>query len=74
MKFDVTQTSGTLIVNHNLGVADTPYFVRVRGHDGNQVGTATPADPTPPSLDVLGSENPWADLWCYSNPVFVLTR
>jgi len=71
---DVDQTSGTVVINHELGKTDGPYYVRLRGHDGNFVATATGNDPTPPRIDPLGDANPWADLWFYSNPIFVLTK
>lgn len=71
--FDIDQAVGTVVIDHPLGRTDGPYYVRLRGHDGNVVGSGTATDPTPPRLDPLGDANPWADLWFYSNPVFVLT-
>lgn len=71
--FDIDQTSGTVVIDYPLGKTDSPYYVRLRGHDGNFVGSANANDPTPPRLDPLGDANPWADLWFYSNPIFVLT-
>ena len=44
-----------------LPAADRGLYVRVRG-------TST-ADPEPP-VDGPG-ENPWYDLWFYSNPIFI---
>ena len=48
--------------------ADLPpgidFYVRVRGTSTNQL------EPTP---DEAG-ENPWQDLWFYSNPVFVVSK
>jgi hypothetical protein len=72
--FDISQTSGTVSLDYDFGKVDGPFYVRLRGHDGNVVGTATANDPTPPRIDPLGDANPWTDLWFYSNPVFVLPK
>jgi len=45
-------------------VVDRPLYVRVRG---TNTGELEPAVDPP-------DENPWADLWFYSNPVFVDIR
>lgn len=44
-----------------LPASDRSFYVRIRG-------TSTQDDEPP--MDVAG-ENPWADLWFYSNPIFV---
>ena len=72
--FDIDDTTGTVIIDHDFGKVDGPFYVRLRGHDGNVLGGATSTDPTPPRIDPLGDANPWTDLWFYSNPVFVLTK
>ena len=72
--YDIDQQTGTIVIDHDLGKTDGPYYVRLRGHDGNFAGAATATDPTPPRIDPLGDANPWADLWFYTNPVFVLTK
>ncbi|MGI4894862.1 MAG: hypothetical protein ACRYF3_07100, partial [Janthinobacterium lividum] len=47
------------------GVAD-PLYVRFRGSDGNHA-----AADGHPRVDRIGDSDPWDDLWCYTNPVFV---
>jgi hypothetical protein len=47
------------------GVAD-PLYVRFRGSDGKHAD----ADGHP-RVDRIGDSDPWDDLWCYTNPVFV---
>ena len=47
-------------MSHMLNVSG-PVYIRVRGTNTNE---AEPAVDPP-------DENPWADLWFYSNPVFV---
>jgi len=47
------------------GVAD-PLYVRFRGSDGRHAD----ADGHP-RVDRIGDSDPWDDLWCYTNPVFV---
>lgn len=49
-----------LVMSYELG-ADNPVYIRVRGTSTNELEPdVDPAD-----------ENPWQDLWFYSNPVFV---
>ncbi len=58
------QTDGeTLEMSHTISVSG-PVYIRVRGTNTNQLEPGVdPAD-----------ENPWQDLWFYSNPVFVEIR
>lgn len=60
---DWRREDGWIIVRHRLRSLDGPAYVRVRG---------TNTDELEPLPDPHGSD-PWADLWFYSNPVF-LTR
>ena len=48
-------------IETTLPALDRSVYLRVRGTNG--------ADPEPP-MDELG-EDPWADLWFYSNPIFI---
>ncbi len=57
---DWTRTGEFLTMNYTLSVI-TPLYVRVRG---------TNTDELEPENDPP-AENPWSDLWFYSNPVFV---
>ncbi len=62
--FDVTEKSGRVTIKHTFENVTRPFYVRVRGHDGNFTypGSIEPRlDPTP--------MNPWTDLWFYSNPI-----
>jgi hypothetical protein len=59
---DAWKTEGKYItVTHNLGGLHAPTYLRVRGTNGTEL------EPEP---DPRG-ENPWTDLWFYSNPVFL---
>jgi hypothetical protein len=76
-QWDTSGKRGTFELVLPLGKADTenPYYVRVRGTDGNRsqpgyLGAAI--DPAGPKLDVVGDADPWADLWFYTNPIWVL--
>ena len=55
--------------------ADAPFYVRLRGSDGKQLGpglNGAAVDPAGPRVDVLGNADPWDDLWFYTNPIWVL--
>lgn len=58
---DWRREGDTIVVRHRLTDVDGPMYVRVRG---------TSTDQLEPQEDVRG-ENPWEDLWFYSNPVFI---
>ncbi|MFB9376749.1 histidinol-phosphatase [Kineococcus gynurae] len=47
------------------GVAD-PLYLRFRGSDGKHMRSDGH-----PEVDRIGDSDPWDDLWCYTNPVFV---
>nr|BFE65661.1 PHP domain-containing protein [Dactylosporangium thailandense] len=75
--FEVTQSKGTVSFTYDLGVADQPFYVRVRGTDGNRTAPGylgAAIDPAGPAIDVLGDADPWKDLWFYANPIWVLPR
>ncbi|XVX21446.1 histidinol-phosphatase [Actinomycetota bacterium] len=60
---------------HPLGrVEDTGLYIRLRGSDGrrDQPGFHRSQDANGPAMDRPGDADPWADLWFYTNPVFVL--
>ncbi|MEO3936439.1 PHP domain-containing protein [Dermatophilaceae bacterium Soc4.6] len=74
---DVSGATGTVRIVLDLGVADEPFYVRVRGTDGKRSapGLGGPSvDPAGPAADVLGDADPWSDLWFYTNPIWVLPR
>lgn len=75
--FEVSPTAGKLTVTYALGRLDKPFYLRLRGTDGNRtqpglMGAAT--DPYGPKLDVAGDADPWGDLWFYTNPIWVLPK
>ena len=49
------------VVEHRIGAQDMPRYLRVRGTNTTQ---------TEPGPDPVG-ENPWDDLWFYSNPIYI---
>ena len=56
-----TQDGDVFTVRTDLPRLDTDAYIRVRG---------TSTDDLEPGMDGLG-EDPWTDLWFYSNPVFI---
>lgn len=75
--FDVSGRDGVFELTFDLGVADEPFYVRVRGSDGKRTqpglyGAAI--DPAGPAVDVFGDADPWNDLWFYTNPIWVVPR
>jgi hypothetical protein len=75
--FEVSKTSGKITFSHPLGRLDKPFYLRVRGTDGNRTQPGllgAGVDPYGPQLDVVGSADPWGDLWFYTNPIWVLPR
>ncbi|RJK96834.1 PHP domain-containing protein [Vallicoccus soli] len=57
---------GTFRVKYVFRDVDGPFYLRLRGSDGNRL-TADGG----PVQDVPGDADPWSDLWFYANPVFV---
>ena len=55
------ENNGYTLLRHSLRL-DGPSYLRVRG-----INVASDLEPEP---DELG-EDPWTDLWFYSNPVFI---
>ena len=71
---DVSGT-GAIELTYDLGEVSEPTYLRVRGTDGNRgaVGLRGAAvDPRGPAADVKGDADPWADLWFYTNPIWVV--
>jgi hypothetical protein len=58
---DWTRSGEVLTMRHTLRNVQGPFYVRVRGTNTTQIE---------PTADPKG-ENPWEDLWFYSNPIFV---
>ncbi len=55
------------VFTHTFRNIREPFYLRLRGTDGNR-GAFEPQADTP------GAANPWEDLWCYTNPIFVEVR
>ncbi|MFE4177319.1 PHP domain-containing protein [Streptomyces sp. NPDC056909] len=73
--FEVNKSTGTVTLKYKLDKVSTPLYLRLRGTDGKRsaVGVHGAAvDPFGPAIDVVGSADPWQDLWFYSNPIWVL--
>jgi hypothetical protein len=75
--FEIGSGQRRVSFTYPLGRLDEPFYVRARGTDGNRTAPGflgAAVDPAGPALDVLGSQDPWTDLWFYSNPIWVLPR
>jgi hypothetical protein len=75
--FEVNKSTGTVSFTYDLGPVDKPFYVRLRGTDGNRTAPGylgAAIDPVGPAIDVLGDADPWKDLWFYANPIFVYAR
>jgi len=55
------------VFQHTFRNVRDPFYVRLRGTDGN----VHAAGSLEPRMDPAGGVDPWSDLWTYSNPVFV---
>ncbi len=65
--FEVSSKArGKVRFSHVFRAVDGPFFLRLRGSDGNRLDGAGN-----PMMDVVGDTDPWTDLWFYANPVFV---
>jgi hypothetical protein len=74
--WEVGRNAGTVMLSHTFRDVRAPFYLRLRGTDGNRVGPGpygVVVDPCGPVIDVAGDADPWADLWFYSNPVWVLS-
>ncbi|WP_224353548.1 PHP domain-containing protein [Streptomyces olivaceus] len=72
--FEVRPGDRKLSVRFDLGRVDEPYYVRLRGTDGNRSRPGllgADVDPCGPAMDVDGDQDPWTDLWFYANPIWV---
>jgi hypothetical protein len=73
--FEVSQSGGRVTLSYDLGRVDGPFYLRLRGTDGNRTAPGflgAAVDPAGPAMDVLGSADPWTDLWFYTNPIWVV--
>lgn len=57
---------GKVRFTHVFRSVDGPFYLRLRGSDGNRL-----TSDGGPVMDVIGSADPWSDLWFHANPVFV---
>jgi hypothetical protein len=73
--FEVNKSTGQVTLSFGFGAADQPYYLRLRGTDGNRGAVGiyrASVDPSGPAMDVFGDADPWKDLWFYTNPIWVL--
>lgn len=71
---DVSGRKGTYTLRIPLTAGNEPFYVRLRGSDGNRGGAGylgASVDPHGPIPHTPGDGDPWTDTWFYSNPVFV---
>ena len=74
-QWDTSTRTGTFELRQDLGTLDEAFYVRVRGTDGNRTAPGylgAAIDPAGPAIDVVGSADPWVDLWFYTNPIWVV--
>ncbi|RKT56156.1 PHP domain-containing protein [Saccharothrix australiensis] len=57
---------GAVRFTHVFRAVERSFYLRLRAGDGNRL-----APDGGPVVDVAGDADPWSDLWCYANPVFV---
>jgi hypothetical protein len=70
-------SGGRVSFSYSFGQVDEPFYLRIRGTDGNRSATGlmgASVDPLGPAMDVVGDADPWADLWFYANPIWVLPK
>jgi hypothetical protein len=75
--FDVARGTGRVTFTHSFGPVDAPFYLRLRGTDGNRTGPGPRGagiDPGGPLMDTMGNADPWTDLWFYANPIWVLPQ
>ncbi|HEV7658156.1 MAG TPA: PHP domain-containing protein [Mycobacteriales bacterium] len=73
--WDVNRSAGSVVLTHTFRNVRDPFYLRLRGTDGEQLAPGilgAGVDPSGPAIDVVGDADPWADLWFYSNPIWVL--
>ncbi|MGO4419209.1 PHP domain-containing protein [Streptomyces sp. MCAF7] len=71
---DVSGRTGTYTLRIPLARAEESGYLRLRGSDGNRHGTGllgAAVDPHGPIPHKPGDGDPWADTWCYTNPIFI---
>ena len=71
--FDVSDKTSRIRLSLEFKNVAQSFYLRLRGSDGKRLGPGYHAsqDPSGPKIDVIGQADPWADLWFYTNPIFV---
>jgi hypothetical protein len=75
--FEVTKSGGQVTFTYSLGNLEQGFYLRLRGTDGKRSAPGflgASVDPAGPAMDVVGSADPWTDLWFYTNPIWVLPK
>jgi hypothetical protein len=65
--FEVSQTSGQVVLTYTYKNVGSSFYLRYRGSDGKILA----ANGVDPAMDVVADADPWKDLWFYTNPVFI---
>lgn len=65
--FEIDARQEVVEVSHTFRDVRGPFYVRLRGTDGNHSAPGS----IEPRVDPLGDSSPFDDLWFYSNPIFV---
>ena len=69
--------TSTWSLRYRLKGGKEPFYLRLRGSDGKRLAqglNGAAVDPVGPKVDAIGNADPWADLWFYTNPIFVLPQ
>jgi hypothetical protein len=68
--FEVARSARrTVRFSHIIRDTAEPFYLRLRGSDGKHTDSAGN-----PLIDTVGNDDPWDDLWFYTNPTFVDVR
>ncbi len=65
--FEVSQSSGQVVLTYTYKNVGNSFYLRYRGSDGRVLAK----NGVDPAMDVSGDSDPWNDLWFYTNPVFI---
>ena len=65
--FEVSQSSGQVVLTYTYKNVGNSFYLRYRGSDGKVLAK----NGVDPAMDISGDSDPWNDLWFYTNPVFI---
>jgi hypothetical protein len=73
-QLDTSGRTGTFTLRVPITGTQQPFYLRLRGSDGNRNGPGllgAAIDPAGPIAHPPGDGDPWLDTWFYTNPIFV---